>query len=325
MGILRNTYGEIKKKTSGKRTRSVLQFVFFVFVSTVLWTTLTLNKEGRYKIEIPVEVTDVPSDVRFLTQVPDTITIAVNCSGSSYFKYYMFSDLRLTLNFKDYSDDNGLFRLDNNQLEAVINRLLASKFTLISISPKVISATYTDHPGKLVPVILDVEVHPANDCAQTASISCVPDSVLIYGDSNTLDQITEVYSYHVSLDNLKDTLSRSVTLAPIKNVVIDPRTVNITVPVEHMATKSQKVPVKVCNVPANVKIIVFPSMVDVSFRVPLSLLRDRRDTEFYAVVDYNSINVEAPGNKVKLLEGEVPGAYKDVHFALDSVEYIIEK
>ena len=43
------------------------------------------------------------------------------------------------------------------------------------------------------------------------------------------------------------------------------------------------------------------------------------------VVDYNSVDNNIPGNKVKVMIGEIPAAYQDVSLSHDSVEYIIEK
>ena len=49
------------------------------------------------------------------------------------------------------------------------------------------------------------------------------------------------------------------------------------------------------------------------------------DAGITAVVDYNSVANGTPGNKVKVMIGEVPAAYQDVVFSHDSVEYVIEK
>jgi len=69
--------------------------------------------------------------------------------------------------------------------------------------------------------------------------------------------------------------------------------------------------------------LLFPSDVEVTFRSPVSRIKDE-DPGITAVVDYNSV-AHTPGNKVKVLIGEVPAAYQDVKFSHDSVEYIIEK
>ena len=147
---------------------------------------------------------------------------------------------------------------------------------------------------------------------------------MVYGDSKTLKNITEVYSYHVKEVGLTDTLRRSVTIAPMKGIVIEPRHIEVFIPIEKLVTKSQKVQVSVRNAPDDVNVIVFPSKVDATFRVPISYYKNSNQ-EITAVVDYNSINLKTPGNKVQLLVGEVPGAYEDVRLSLDSVEYIIEK
>lgn len=305
------------------RTGSVALYMFFVLISSILWCFLTFNTSMSVDMEIPVTVTSRPDNVRFLSQVPDTITVNVSNRGSYFFKYLFMSTPKLELRFGDYSDGNGVFKVDAQQMKKALSRIL-SRTTINSVLPDNITARYTDQPGKLVPIVLDLEVEPARLYTLTGMIERSQDSVLVYGDSKTLKDITEVYSYHVKEVGLTDTLRRKVTIAPVKGVVVEPRTIDVVIPIEKMVTKTQKVQISVRNAPQDVKVVVFPSKVDATFRVPMSYYKNNSQ-EITAVVDYNSINLKTPGNKVQLLVGEVPGAYEDVHLSLDSVEYIIEK
>ena len=141
-----------------------------------------------------------------------------------------------------------------------------------------------------------------------------------------LKSITQVYTYHFSESGLTDTLRRKVTLAPINGAVIEPRAIEVMIPVERMVLRTQKVHVSVRNMPPNVNVIVFPSVVEVTYRAPMSYFNNNnKNNAITAVVDYNSININTPGNKVELMVGEVPGAFENVSLELDSVEYIIEK
>ena len=86
-------------------------------------------------------------------------------------------------------------------------------------------------------------------------------------------------------------------------------------------TRSVKIAVR--NAPQGVKMLLFPSDVEVTYRAPVSRIKD--DAGITAVVDYNTVDFSSPSNKVKVMIGEVPAAYQDVKFSHDSVEYIIEK
>ena len=77
------------------------------------------------------------------------------------------------------------------------------------------------------------------------------------------------------------------------------------------------------NAPEGVKMLLFPNDVEVNYFAPVSLISE--DAGITAVVDYNSVDVNSNNNKVKVLIGEVPAAYRDVKYTPESVEYIIEK
>ena len=309
-------------RVKDSRTRSVLLYLFFVLISAIFWGFLTFNNSINVDVEVPVVITGIPQNVRFLNNIPDTITVNVNDRGTSFIKYMFWETPKLELRFGDYSDGISQFRVDASNMRKLVSRLLNRNPSTLTILPESITAKFTDLPGKLVPVVLDIEVNPAMLYAQNGVIERSADSVVVYGDKASLQEITEVYTYHVKLNDLTDTLHRRVTVSPIKGVVIEPRYIDIMVPIEKMITHTQRIPVSVRNVPNGIRVIVFPSSVDVSFRAPMSAARNHND-EITAVVDYNSI---VPGNrKVAIGVGESPGSYQDVRLALDSVEYMIEK
>ena len=120
---------------------------------------------------------------------------------------------------------------------------------------------------------------------------------------------------------MTDTLRRKVTIAPINNAVVEPRAIDIMAPIEKLTTQTRSVKIAVRNAPAGVKMLLFPSDVDITYRSPVS--RNSDDASITAVVDYNSIVTGS--NKLKVMIGEMPAVYQDVKLSHDSVEYIIEK
>ena len=138
-----------------------------------------------------------------------------------------------------------------------------------------------------------------------------------------MSEINEVYTYRVEERELTDTLRRKVTLAPINGAVVEPRSIDITVPIEKLKSQTRLVKIVVRNAPAGVKMLLFPSDVQVSYRSPVSRIKD--DAGITVVVDYNSLDFTSSNNKVKVMIGEMPAAYQDVKLSHDSVEYIIEK
>ena len=94
-------------------------------------------------------------------------------------------------------------------------------------------------------------------------------------------------------------------------------------PIEKLKSQTRNVKIVVRNAPPGVKMLLFPSDVEVTYRSPVSRITE--DAGITAVVDYNSVDNSTPGNKVKVMIGETPASYQDVKLSHDSVEYIIER
>ncbi|MBQ9554810.1 MAG: hypothetical protein IJV05_01150 [Muribaculaceae bacterium] len=304
------------------RTRSILLYLSFVGISAIFWSFLTFNSDVQLDIEVPVEM-NMPDNVHLLSRVPDTMTVTVKDRGYRFFSYFFHKTPKLTLRFNDYSDGIGSVKVDQSHLKKALARILNKHATIVSVLPESINIRYTDLPGKKVPVKTDIIVEPREDYTLFGALIQSQDSVLVFSDAKTLSEINEVYTYHVEETDLTDTLRRKVSIAPINGAVVEPRSIDIMVPIEKLRSQSRTIKIAVRNAPRDVKMLLFPSDVGVTYRAPVSRAND--EANITAVVDYNSINVSSPSNKVKVMIGEVPAAYQDVKFSHDSVEYIIEK
>jgi len=304
------------------RTRSILLYLFFVVISAVFWSFLTFNGDVQLEVEVPVEISK-PSNVHLLSKVPDTLSVIVRDRGYRFFTHIFQKTPKLTLRLTDYSDGNGFFKVDQSHLKKALAPILNKHVTIVSVLPESINIAYTDLPGKKVPVRADISVEPREDYTQYGALIQSQDSVLVFSDAKTLSEINEVYTYHVEEVDLTDTLHRKVSIAPIKGAVVEPRTIEIMVPIEKLKSQTRSVKIVVRNAPPGVKMLLFPSDVEVKYLSPESRITE--DAGITPVVDYNSVDFGRPGNKVKVIIGEVPAAYQDVTFSPDSVEYIIEK
>ena len=304
------------------RTRSILLYLFFVVISAIFWSFLTFNSDVQLELEVPIEISKA-NNVHLLNKVPDTLTVTVKDRGYRFFSYLFHKSPKITLRLSDYSDGNSSFKIDQSHLKKALASVLNKQATIVSVLPESINIKFTDLPGKKVPVKTDIVVEPREDYTQYGALIQSQDSVLVFSDAKTLSEINEVYTYHVEELNLTDTLRRRVTIAPINGAVVEPRSIDIIVPIEKLKQQTRSVKIAVRNAPAGVKMLLFPSDVEVKYLTPVSRITE--DAGITAVVDYNSVDFNSPSNKVKVMIGEVPAAYQDVRFSNDSVEYIIEK
>ena len=304
------------------RSRTILLYLCFVVISAILWCFLTFNNVITVDVQVPVTITSKPDNVRFLSKLPDTLTVTVSNRGSSFVKYIFKSVPAIELKFSDYADGDGLFKVDSPQLRKLINRQLGRGFNLSSVLPDGINVRYTDSQGKRVPVVVDIDAKPQLQYAQTGPLIQSVETVMVYAEPSTLEDITQVYTYHIKAHELTDTFRRKVSIAPLRGAVVEPRSLEVMVPVEKMTSQRQKLQIVVRNVPQDTKVIVFPSSVEAAYRAPVSALK--RESEVRAIVDYNDI-VASHSSKVAVRADEYPAIYQDVKLSVDSVEYIVEK
>ena len=304
------------------RMRSILLYLFFVVISAIFWSFLTFNSDVQLDIEVPVEMSK-PNNVHLLARVPDTLTVTVRDRGYRVLSYMFHKTPKVVLRFSDYSDGNSVFKIDQSHLKKALSTVLNKHANIISVLPESINIKFTDLPGKKVPVKTDILVEPREDYTLYGALIQSQDSVLVFSDAKTLSEINQVYTYHVEEKDLTDTLRRRVNIAPINGAVIEPRAIDIVVPIEKLKTQTHNVKIVVRNAPHGVKMLLFPSDVQVTYRSPVSRIKD--DAGITAVVDFNAVDFSSPSNKVKIMIGEIPAAYQDVKLSHDSVEYIIEK
>ncbi len=313
----------IERKNIGSPfTKTVLNYLIFVFISFIFWAFLSLNNNIQHDIEIPIKIKEIPDSSTIITSVPDHVSVSVKDKGISLLKFLVGKTPVLNLRFKDYALQEGVFFISNTELRRRIRGLFENSTTIQGISIENIDIKYTNLPGKKVPIRLDLDIRPNIQYVIYGSIKQDADSAVVFSDRNTLAEIEEVYTYRVEERNLKDTLLRTVAIAPMQNVKIDPERIQLTIPVEPLISKKLNIPVQVKNMPAEMNVITFPSVVEVSFLVPFSMYR--KNLPMTAVVDFNDI-VRAKSNKVNVKIDESPALYNNVSLAQDSVEFIIEK
>lgn len=307
------------------KSKSVLLYLVFVLISAVFWCFITLNKTVQQDISYRLEITNIPSEVTLIDDIPASINVAVRDKGSAFVKYLFGVEPIIKVRFSDFSDSNtGYFRMNSLQIRNAVKKLLNREATIVSILPDAISLKFTSLPGKKVPIRFDMEIEPDIKYVVNGVPVMEFDSVMVYSDRETLAEINEVYTYHVQESGLTDTLRREVTIAPVVGARVVPRTIHIMVPIEQLIAKRKQVPITVRNLPEKVQLLLSPSVVEAKYLVPKSLFKNNSN-DITAIVDYNTFNWASSSNKVAVFVGESPAVYKNIELLPDSVEYIIEK
>lgn len=315
--------GKSKSIIKSNAAKKVLLYMFFVLVSAVFWVFNTANKLQIHDVELPFSIVNVPDSVMFLSDPPRQINVSLKETAINVtFK----KKAKIEINFAEYDKGNSVFRINEQQLNAIVRDKYGKESLINSVMPDSISLRYVDprRDVKQVPISLDFVARPNMQYEIVGNVVMSTDTATVYGSHEVLAGVNEVFTYHVDEKELKDTLYRKVAISPLSGVRIEPREITVMVPVEKLIKRERIIQVVVKNKPENVNVITFPSTVKVSYLVPQSQYNNF-DKRISAIVDYNDILYSPTVNKVEVRIGEMPMIYKNVSLNVDSVEYIIEK
>ena len=315
-----NTFSALRQKLSTTQGKKFLQFSMFVLIAFIFWASLTLNETFIYDIRYPVKVTNVPDSVTIISEIPNSIKINVKAKGYYFFKNKLQSLPTIDIDFNKYKFKNRIL-LGSGEMQELIRGMFGSNSIATSFSPDSINLYYTNRPGKSVKLKIITEASTDNQFIINGAISCEYDNVLLYSIDNIPSNITEVETAPIKCEGLKSTATIKAKVIAPKGMRAIPDSVDVTIPVEPLISKKRLANVEDLNTPENIRLITFPSQVEINYLIPKSLFNN--ENKFIkVVVDYNEIKPNNNKLPIKLID--IPSNYRGATSTIDSVEYVIE-
>lgn len=304
---------------SSTRGRNVLTFLAFFVVAFILWTVASLAEVMQRDLDLPMEITGLPDDMVLISEPPSTVSVSVRDRGYAFgFSLLWGRPDPLKVPYKDFVNKNGRLMMGETQFVGAVRNYFGQGATVSGVKPDSLSLIYTKHQGvmKRISVVSDVTTAPQF----VVNGPLVPsiDSVKVYSQRAIPRSITHIETEPVTLSGLTETTEVEVGLVAPAGMRVIPPTVKVTVPVEALVSKKRQIPVEVRNAPAGHSVITFPSTVEMSYLVPMSLYNN----DNYVVKAYADYRKNA--NKLKLTLSSEPEDYKNVTIDVDSVEYLLE-
>lgn len=282
---------------------------------------LSLDAETQRDYEVPVELVGIPDSITVLDDVPRFINVNVRAKGAQLIRFSWSKMPPLRLDFRAYYTDDGRITVSKARLDTRLRDYFGSGVTLISSKPDTISVRFTTHPGVAVKLKIVADIHPDLQCIVSGPITADYDSVEVYSSSGDLPaSLAYIETMPITKSGLRDTTVVNVKLQPVAGLRIIPSTVTVTIPIEPLINKTRPATVDAINVPEGLRILTFPSKIDVSYLVPMSRFND--DYPLRATIDYTEIKEGEHRLPVHL--NILPDFYHNASPATDSVEYLIE-
>lgn len=317
MKKMRKAWKDVQDSTGFKKS---LIFLVFVAIAALFWFILALNDSVQDDFEVKVNINNVPDSVTFITIPPQKIHVMVRDQGTNLWRNGVFGNAQVNIDFKDFSSD-GQFKMRHSELTAALKNVFGPSASLLSSSVDSLSLTYTTLPGKRVPVVVSANLSTAVGKIISERPTVTPSSVVVYSIRSVIDTISKVYTEHFSRQNLEETIDVPVKLQGMPNVRMEPSAVNVKVEVEPLVKKRATVNLQVQNLPEGMDLLLFPSVANVEYYLPMSRFNATSDDRIEVSVDFEDIHDDVRKLPVNLV-------YQDqnllnLQVLTDSVEYTL--
>ncbi len=304
--------------------KEIFTFLGFVILAACFWFILAISDKKERSVQIPLEMVNVPEETVLLNNIPPYVDARIKDKVSVILGYNLDAIDPIKIEFNEHDNGKGTVTVSNNEILDYLRQHLKTTTTILSYSPDSIRIAYTRDAGKKCPIEVRGTFTALPHCILGDSIYLSPDSVTVYGKAATLQKIDKIYTEEIVAENLKDTTHITAQLRGVADTRIIPEKVTVTIPVEEYTTKTLSVPIIIGNTPEGYAVMTFPSHIELSCMIPMSLYGSTTSDDFLVGIDFAALlENRTPQAAVELINS--PDFARSITFSQDSVDYIINE
>ncbi|HEY9559648.1 MAG TPA: hypothetical protein VIR29_02535 [Anseongella sp.] len=268
---------------SPKTRRKVSVFAFCLFISVILWLFFYLSNEYRYRVSAYIVFINQPAEKAVSIRDSVRATLTVESTGWNYFFRRLHPGI-LTTDLSSLEDEEAV---DLRNFLTSYNRQTSSDQRIVDVNPDTVYFDLVARMEKKVPVIPDVAISYRNQYINYGPVRINPDSVVVSGPVTEVKPIEEIRTVPVRLEDINSSIRRYVPLdrRNKKNIHLDNRSVLLTVPVEEYTENTLKIPVEILNNKDDYEVTRVPSVINVTYYVPLSRYTEVDPEDFRITAD----------------------------------------
>lgn len=317
-----NNKGTGKKSSRTGLPKNTAIFIICMGIAVFLWLGVQLSQKYTGDIPVHISYSNLPTKQVSVYPLQEQGTARVNATGFRLLWANMrWGRLELNIDLNDYQ--NAEYVLADAIVSNALTDLPAG-YTLIGFRPDTLHLSFAPKATKKVPVVLDQQITMARQYDLKDQIQLQPDSVTVVGPRSIVDTLKSWKTSLLTLDELKETVTDTISLAKPTNpaIKLNPGKIIYTVPVEMLTEASVQVPIDLKNAPLGVDVAIFPKEAQVTFMVGLSNQENAKSAFFKVSADFQDVNLEKD-QYVPLIITQSPDFIKSPTVSPVTVEYII--
>lgn len=287
--------------------RDLAVFLLSLLLAFSIWISHNLSLQYSSLISVPV-IAQSNIEGR-ASESSNTVAVVARCRTTGYrLLSKNRSAKRRTLRVFFSPDDlyyasEDVFEITANELGGYVNEIFGDNVQLESFISSKLQFKFAEESHKKVPVQAMSIVSFKPQYMATEPMSLSPDSVIVYGEPLTLQNIDRVYTESIKLESVSHVSHGVAKLEPPKGSVrLSEQEVSYSLDVSRFVEISKDVVVGVRNVPAGKDLSVYPSEARVVFKCAFPMTVDPTDN-VTLYVDYNDFASSINGRCVPHANG----------------------
>jgi len=307
-------------------SKDILSFLLFLALSAVFWFVHALGKERETTLLVPIHYIGVPVNVAITNSPPREIQISVKDQGLQLLAYSKGKMPPLIIDLSRTFYNKGKILITPDQLSGRVGRYmhLQSTTSILEVHPDSILIQYEKLCEKNLPVELVSSIELYDQYMLSDKISINPSRVDVYGPKHILDTMKSVRTELVQYKDLKDTISTTCRLKPVKMLRYSTNSIKLNIFVEAFTERKVQIPITSINCPPNLSIRTFPAFVIATYTVGLSYFRILNPNDFEVYLDYNDLKSNIQSKQNLRIKNNV-SYISNIRISPQEVEFILEQ
>ena len=327
---LKNILRRLRKPISRKSNMNVLAFAFFLFLSSIFWFSLAINKKYVETISYPLKFENPPPRRILVGELPERLHLTIETTGLEIIRYKLRSTIDpinidlATFYTKQLSKrDSTKFYIVTNLEKSLISAQFKNNPEIRDIKPDTLYFRFDYLKIKKVPVIPDIELSFEQQYMLVGKPAITPDSIVISGPASVIDTLFSIPTKREQLHGINSPVDLNISLIKIPGTDTEKRKVRLVADVDKFTEAKITVPVFPKNTPDSIQLKIFPSSVMMSYHVPFKLFDEITAEDFQFTVNFNDISQSS--DKLKISLDRKPENVTIMGWEPKNVEFIIER
>lgn len=284
------------------RNSNAKVMVICLFLSTMLWFTLELNKEQNIEISYPISFKYNDSLFIPTTTLPKDIRIMIKGTGwqvlSKYFglggRSVVYDIDHLLRSYVDYKAGGKTYILPTSTQNQTKIRKSLETVELQGVLSDTLHLTFDRRIRRTLPLSFYHEKSLAENFQINGEVKIEPKFVVFDGPEKMVKNLADPFMLELSEKNIKKAFSGNVSIKLPKNqqklISQDKTSASISFKVAKYITKTMKLPIKRRGFPADKQFSFSEPTVQLRFNFKEANLGQMRLKSFNVVADFSQLN-----------------------------------